>query len=45
MNLQDRLKDLEKKEQLLKNQYIKTIGAIEVVTELLQLEKEKKPKK
>ena len=45
MNLPDRLEDLEKKEQILKTQYIKILGAIEVVNELIQGEKDKKAKK
>ena len=46
MSLTDRLEDLKKKEQILKEQYIKVIGAIELVEDMLEKEKEeKKPKK
>ena len=45
MNLQDRLESLKKQRELFKENFIKVLGAIELVESLIEDEKKKKPKK
>ena len=42
MNLDSKLKDLQEKEQLLKEHYLRVLGAIDFVKELLKEEKKSK---